>query len=391
MAATSPKESSTRLPAPLLIDGPERVTLLENALKDVHRLAIDTESNSLFAYHERTCLIQISTDEQDFLVDPIQMDILEHIPFLGNILGDPGVEKVLHAAEYDVMCLKRDFGFQIRNLFDTIIGVRVLGWENFGLAHLLEHYYGVEVNKRHQRANWGKRPLTLDLIRYAQVDTHYLLPIRDQVEQQLIEAGHLEEAREISEDMCRAEWREQPFDPDGFWKIQGVKKLDATGLAILKELYLFREHVAEERDFPVFKVIGNKALITIAEARPRSMNDLRLIPGLGGTQVKRYGQHILKRVQRGLSAPRPQRPSRGNGRPPRSIVSLRLEALYAWRKDRADARGVSSDIIMSKDTLQEMAEAAPRSIESLARLETLGPWRLSTYGEEVLELLAEIG
>ncbi len=387
---TTPSRSKTYdvLPLPLLIDTPAALTELQRMLEGISRLAIDTESNSLYAYQAHVCLIQLSTDSQDFLVDPLSLPA-DQLAFLGEICANPAVEKVFHAAEYDVMTLRRDFGFSFANLFDTMIAARVLGWEQVGLGSILSQRYGVTVNKRHQRANWGLRPLSPALIRYAQIDTHYLLPLRDALHD-LLEAGkHLEEAREMFDEVCHAQWNGMDFDPEAFWRIAGARDLDPRMASILRELYLFREEQAQQRNLPVFKVLADDTLIALATARPHSLHQMQQIPGMTEILIRRYGVGILKAVQRGLKADSPL-PPRQNGSSHNEVVTRRFEALHTWRKERAAQRGVSSEVVMSRDALWQLAIAAPRTLEQIERLHCLGPWRVKTYGEEVIEVLAKV-
>src|SRR5688572_7298251 len=171
MTFTSSNHNPQRpMPSPIMVDNPKALNRLQDDLRNISRLAVDTESNSLFAYHERVCLIQLSTDKRDYLVDPLRIQNKANLNFLGDIFADPRIEKVLHAAEYDVMTVRRDYGFSFSNLFDTMIAARVLGLERVGLAPMLEERFGIQANKKHQRANWGRRPLTPDMLRYAQMD-----------------------------------------------------------------------------------------------------------------------------------------------------------------------------------------------------------------------------
>ncbi|HEC21350.1 MAG TPA: ribonuclease D, partial [Chloroflexi bacterium] len=321
------------LPPPLLVATPDELTRLQRDLADISRIAIDTESNSLFAYREQVCLIQLSTDRQDYVIDPLFLRDQSGFGFLGELFASPQIEKVFHAAEYDVMSLRRDFGFTFTNLFDTMIAARLLGWEHLGLGSILEERFGVTVNKRYQRADWGRRPLPPHLIRYAQLDTHYLLPLRDELYDLLKGKGQLEEARELFDEVSEARWNRALFDPLGFWRIKGAHALDQSGIAVLQELYLYREQQARRRDLPVFKVMGDQTLLKLAERRPPSLREMRRIPGLTEGQIQRYGVGILRAIRRGLTAPPPPPPAR-NGQHPGQAVLRRFDALHAWRKER---------------------------------------------------------
>jgi ribonuclease D len=238
-------EQQPDLPAPMVIAEPVQLACFREAVQGVSRLAVDTESNSLYTYREQVCLIQVSTDQADFLIDPLRLAQRSDLDFFGQIMADPQVEKVLHAAEYDIMVLRRDFGFAFANIFDTMIAARLLGWKNIGLGAILEERFGVQVNKANQRANWGQRPLPPKLVQYAQRDTHYLLPLRDMLYRNLDDVDQLEEAHELFADVCSAEWSGGHFDPDGFWLLSGARSLKPRALAILRELYLYREEQAK--------------------------------------------------------------------------------------------------------------------------------------------------
>jgi ribonuclease D len=372
---------------PLLVDHAEALTALRESLRGVARLAVDTESNSLYAYRERVCLIQISTDQADFLLDPLAFPDEQALGFLGETVADPAIEKVFHAAEYDVMVLRRDFGFTFAGLFDTSIAARILGWHDIGLGAILESHFGVHINKRHQRANWGLRPLSADMMAYAQLDIHYLLRLRDLLHPQLEAAGYLEENLELSQEVADAVWSGGQFDPEGFWRINGVRTLSPKGAAVMRELYHYREEQARHLNLPVFKVIPDSVLVEIASRRPRSEIALRAVRGMSAGLTRRYAHGVLGCVERGLVGAPVKPPARRGG--PDDLVLRRFDALHLWRKERAMRRGVLSDIIMSKDALWELAQIAPRSPDQLANLQHLGPWRTRMYGEEVLRVLAQ--
>lgn len=377
------------LPDPLLVDAPARLAVLQEVLGTASRMAVDTESNSLYAYRGRVCLIQISTDTHDFLVDPIKLKDKSSLSFLGALFADPTVEKVLHAAEYDVMMLHHDFGFRFAGIFDTMIAASVLGWQQVGLGSILAEHYGVKVDKRHQRANWGVRPLSRTLIRYAQMDTHYLLSLRDMMQIRLEVGGHVEEAREMFDAVCSARWNGSDFDPEGYRRINGARDLDRRQAAVLRELYQMREQIARQRDIPVFKVMGDQTLVDLARTPPISADEMQQSGRLTTGQVQRYGPLILKAVQAGLAADPPAAARRQNGSPPAEATARRYDALHAWRKERAAQRGVSSEVIISRETLWELASTAPRTFEQLETLRSLGPWRIREYGDEILRIIAK--
>jgi ribonuclease D len=348
-------------------------------------VALDTESNSLYAYREQVCLFQITTRQGDFIIDPLPIADLSP---LGDVLANPRIEKILHAAEYDIMGIKRDFGFKIRRVFDTMIAARIAGHTQVGLNMLLQQYAGVKLDKRHQRDNWGKRPLPADSLLYAQMDTHFLPMLRNDLYDELVRQGRLAEAQDAFDELEFVEPPLVEFDPDGYWHIGRPMGLKGRPMAILRELYLLREQLAEQRDVPPFKVLTNEAMVEIVRQAPHHKAALAEIPGLSPGFIRRYGDAVLAAVEAGSQArlPRPPRqPRLASGR-----VLERYTALREWRKRRASARGVDSDLIVSKNVLWMLAHEAPRTLADLSGIPGLGPWRLSHYGPELLEVLEKV-
>lgn len=353
-------------------------------LRDEPRLAVDLEANSMYAYREQVCLIQISTPAYDFIIDPLAG--LE-LGGLGDLLANEEVEKVFHAAEYDALMIKREYGWTLAHLFDTMWAVRILGYPDVGLASLTHKLYHVNLDKRHQRANWCQRPLTAPQLAYAQQDTHYLLPLREHLAAELLAAGRWEEAQEIFREQCQVNPADNRFDPDSFWTINGVKTLSRQEQAVLRALYIFRDEEAQRRNYPLFKIFGNKTLLDLAQNVPRTLDDLRAVSGMTAGQIQRYGQRLLQVIEQGQRAQPPSRPHRSKG--PSDAVARRYEKLHLWRKERARARGVESDVILGRQALWEIARVHPQTAEDLLRIESLGPWRRQTYGSEILRVMSE--
>lgn len=356
------------------------------ALRAAPRLAIDLEANSMYAYAERACLIQISTANADFILDPLaDLDLSG----LGDIVADPAVEKVFHAAEYDLILMRRDYGWHLNNLFDTMWAARILGYKQFGLAGMLEGAFGLRLSKRFQKANWCHRPLSAGELAYAQKDTHYLLALRDRLEAELDTRGLLAEALETFAEQSRVKMPNNGFDPDAFWHINGVFDMAPEQQAALKALFAFRDREARRRNSPHFKVLGDQTLLEVATRLPTRLSELDAIHGMTAGQQQRYGRQMLAVIAEARQAPAPQPPPRPP-RPPDAVL-IRYDKLHRWRKTRAQARGVESDVIVSRDALWVIAQAGPRTTDELAALNALGPYRLALYSEEILKQLGARG
>jgi ribonuclease D len=367
----------------MLVNTPDALDEMLYRLWAASAVAVDTESNSLYAYTERVCLIQFSVPGEDYLVDPLALDDLSA---LGAVFVDDEIIKVFHAAEYDVMALRRDYRFTFASLFDTMIASRIVGWERYGLAALLEEHFGIETDKRMQRTDWGRRPLTEDQIEYARLDTCFLLQLRDKLLVELEEQGRVEEARGAFERVAASEWSKKDFDPDDFWRVKGARDLDEQGLAILRELYVYRDQRARELDRPPFKVLGDRVLVALSQQTPRSFAELGRIKGMPRRLPSRERRVLLDVIEHGLRAPTPTRPPRSGGRYDEEVED-RYQALREWRKRRAEARGVEPDVILSNHILRVLADQAPTSPEQLDAMDVLNRWERREYGREVVALL----
>lgn len=278
------------------VDGRTAFHRLVETLSAQPAFALDIESNSMHAYRERICLIQFSDRETDYILDPFRLSDLSP---LASLFANPDTQKVLHGASYDILSFKRQCGFEFHGLFDTQSAAQILGWPQTGLAAVLESRFSVRLKKKHQRANWGRRPLPAELLDYARLDTHYLLPLRDLQLAELEARGLAEQAREAFERSAAMVSEGPTFDPAGYKRIKGARELNRVQMAVLRELYLHREHLAEARNLPPFKVLGNDQLLEIARLGPHNERQLATVHGMTPGQVRRYGSGLLSAIRRG--------------------------------------------------------------------------------------------
>ncbi|HEY3310605.1 MAG TPA: ribonuclease D, partial [Anaerolineales bacterium] len=244
---------------PILVDTPNALKHLAELLSREPRLAVDTEANSLHAYQERVCLIQFSTPQVDYLVDPLALDDLT---YLAPLFADPRIEIIFHAAEYDIIGLQRDFDFSFAAIFDTMLAARILGYKQVGLASLLSEKFGLDIDKHNQKADWGARPLSASLIDYARLDTHYLIALRDLLEAELREKGRWELAREDFQRSAFVNNGSNHRTARAAWeRIDGRQDLTPRQRTVLQELCLSREKLAARLNRPLFKVVGDTVLV----------------------------------------------------------------------------------------------------------------------------------
>ncbi len=381
-----PTEFTSRAPDSALVTTLQQLSELAPLLASQPTIAIDTEADSFHSYFEKTCLIQIAYDGGDCVIDPLAFNDLS---LLGPILADPGIEKVFHAAEYDILILKRDYGFSFTNIFDTMVASKVLGYKRCGLSGLAQDLLGLSLDKHFQRADWSQRPLAPDLLEYARQDVRYLLTLRRLLGDQLRERGRLPQAEEEFQRLTQVTWTKRAFDPDGFQFIKESEYLDDSSRAILKELYLARDAEARRRNLPPFRILSDGVLVALSQRRPTSANDLgRLqIPGLTPLVIGRHSPWLLTAIRRGRQAP-PQ-PLRRNrpGHRRDEAERERFEALRRWRKEQADRESVEPEVVMPRQAMNALAQEPPADIEGLSAVSGLGPWTASRYGEDILKVL----
>jgi len=366
--------------APLWVEDKTNLKYVVDDLSNQSRIAVDTESNSLHAYRERVCLIQFSTEVNDYLVDPLA---LEDLSLLSPIFADPKIEKIFNAAEYDLICLRRDFGFEFANIFDTMQAARILGYKSVGLENVLFEKFSVKVNKRYQKANWGARPLTPAQVDYASMDTHYLIPLRDMLEKELHEAGRWELAEDDFSLACDVDVPTEKQNGSSWKRFSSRKNITLRELTILSELTKCRDTIAERLDRPSFKVITNNMLLDIAQNTPEKDVDLAGI-GLSQKQIRLWGSEILAAIKIGMSAPLV---SKEQVERPGDALLKRLDKLKTWRKKTAEEIKVDSDIVLPKKYLNILAEHPPGSLDELESIMYESPNRFQKYGDQIYRLI----
>jgi ribonuclease D len=373
--------------ASLITTLPDLETLAERMMASPI-VSVDTESDSLYSYTEKICLVQVSLPDEDYIIDPLTIFSLEP---LADVFACAGVEKIFHGADYDLVSLKRQYGFHVANIFDTMVAARILGRKNTGLASLSADILGLKMDKTQQRSDWGKRPLSAEQLAYACHDTRYLLTLRGHLLTELHKVGREQEAREAFADLARVEPKPRAFDQDAFWNIKGVRDLDSAGQTIVSALYQWRDEQARWEDRPVFKTMNDRTLVALAENRPGSYDALRGSRILSSYQVTRYGHAVvdaMTKAQRSGERPRPPHNRNNRTRPDDLTLSL-YERLRAWRRERAAQRGVEPDVITSNDVLMTIATRQPCASGELEDISGLGSWRRHEYGEEITALVVE--
>jgi len=372
-----------------LIQSQAALEALFERLRGAPLLAVDTEAASFHRFIDRVYLLQISSREETAVVDPLAVESLGP---LAEVLADPAVEIVFHDADYDLRLLDREFGFRATRVFDTRIAAQLLNEPGVGLAALLEKYLGVRLDKRFQRADWSARPLSAEMLRYAASDTRHLPELRDILRARLDERGRLPWGEEEFALLDQIRWTPPDGEP-GYLRLKGAKGLKGRELAILRELYEWREGVAQRSDRATFRVLNNEPMLAMARQPPADLAALKAIPGIGSEQAERRGREILAAVKRGLELPETDLPR--IERPPRRAFDpafeARFERLKTVRNQLAVRLDLAPGVLCPNGTLEAIARANPASMEALAALPELRRWQLREIGTELLAAVAEPG
>lgn len=358
-------------------------------IKNEPAIGVDLEADSMFHYQERVCLLQISSRENNMVIDPLSVKDLSP---LAPVFEDTAVRKIFHGADYDIRSLFRDFGIEVNNLFDTQIAAKFLGYNETGLASLLKMKFNILRDKKYQKKDWSQRPLPSDMLQYAADDTSLLIPLHDTLTKELEQKGFLFCVEEESKILSRVRPNPSKSGPlfPGF---KGAGRLDPRTLAVLEKLLRFRDQVARHRDCPHFKVLSNSAILEIAKFKPVTKNDLAGITGLNPRLIERMGSSLINSVKEGLEIPENALPEYPKN--PRIRLghkeSARIKALKTLGARLAQGLGIDPSLVCTNAQIQALAIANPKSPEDMKDIPDIRKWQVKLFGEDICEVLQETG
>jgi len=370
---------------PLYLDGKDAVSRFIAGIANTRSIALDTEGASFHRFIDRIYLLQLSTRESSAILDPLTIGVPEG---LGRLLESRDVEVVFHDADYDLRLLHQDYGWRVTNIFDTRVAAQLLGLRAFGLAALLERYFSVKLDKKHQRADWSMRPLTAGMLEYAAQDTEFLLDLRDRLGNELEKLGRASWAVEEFARLEGTRW-DTENDREAFLRVKGARDLTRRQLAILRELIAWRDGVAESLDRATFRVISNETLLEIARVAPTARVQLGGVKGMPRGILESRAPDILESVARGVAVPENELP-----RFPRAqrwerdadfddVVS-RLKTV----RDAAAARlDLDPGVLCPRERMEAVARKRPTKVEELADIPDFRRWQMEQLGEEFVRAL----
>lgn len=363
---------------------------LVQRLRGVSRLAVDAEGDGMFRYRTNLCVVQVFDGEQTYFLDTMVMDNLACLQW---IMGREGPEKVFHDAAFDVR-LFAIRGLALGNVFDTSIAVRFLGLERTGLAAVLEQYLGVTIEKEAQKQDWGKRPLNPSLDEYLASDVEHLLDLRACIAEDLKEKDLMEEVTLETDHMLRHADAEDVMgdDPDPWKRVKGWRTLTPPQLSALQSLCDVREELARSADVAPYRVVSNRALLTLSKVEPTVAEPFRGMRAFRQNQSRWHAawEQGANSEPRTASTPEPS-VEEGLSREDRLSRKALHAQLAQWRQNEADVRGVDVQAVLPTHCLKDMMNQRPETDEELMAIEGFGRKRLLRYGDQLLDLMANVG
>ena len=353
----------------MVVDTTEKLARFLPTLRQASWVAVDTEADSLHAYPEKLCLIQISTAAGDRLVDP-----LAGFPLNELLAALAGHQLIMHGADYDLRLLSKHHEFIPSTIFDTMLAARLLGQTKFGLGDLVERHLGVKLEKGPQKANWALRPLSERMEKYARNDTHYLRALSEHLASELRSLGRLSWHQEWCARLIVESSKPVEIDKNTVWRMKGANKLGRPALAVLKSIYYWREKEATVSDRPPFFILSHHVAIEVAATAAAGKNYERCIP-VHLTERRRQG--LLKAVEQGLLVSPDQYPRllMNHGRHTTDAERRRYLELQARRDHQAARLKIDPTLIASRSVLSDLAHNWDKHVPDLMR------WQLELLSE----------
>jgi ribonuclease D len=346
------------------------------------RLGLDTEFMPEGRYRPLLCLVQIVVETEVWVLDPLLG--FEARP-LTEALADPAVEVVVHAGRQDVAILRREWGTEVTNVFDTQVAAGFAGFSaQAGYGGLLHDALRIRLPKTASFTRWDARPLTEEQLRYARGDVEHLLPLADEIRSRLEPRGRLEWALEE----CRAvAVASDERDPEEVWRrLPRAAGLDPRERAVARELAAWRERTAAREDRPVGAVLRDPTVVELTKRQPGGRRELAQIRGVNPDVVRRRGDDIVAAIQRGKAAP-PIRLDEGERLATESQDGPVIALAEALVRARAQEAGLAYELIAARADLAPIVVAGRRG-DPEPDVRTLRGWRRELVGAELLELLA---
>jgi ribonuclease D len=368
-----------------IIDTVAGIERIKKAFEREKTIAVDLEADSMYHYREKVCLIQLASKKTNVVIDPIKV---KDLSLIKGLFSNRKIKKICHGADYDIRSLYRDFKINVNNLFDTETACRFLGIKETGLNAVLKKYFNVDISKKYQKKDWSIRPLPKEMIDYAAGDVIYLVPLGEILTKELEKKKRLSWVLEE----CNYLSRVRPglaIDAPLFLKFKGAGRLKSRSLAVLEALLQFRKKIAERNDVPLFKIIGNSALMKITAAKPVSLRQLTDLEALSKKQLKMYGDDLIEVIPKALDIPEDELPVYPRKKTPflSPRVPKRVSALRRWRDKKAKDLKLDPGLICNNMLISTIAITNPTDTSSFASVIKMKNWQKEEFGQEIITVL----
>ncbi|MGB3974947.1 MAG: ribonuclease D [bacterium] len=362
----------------IFIDSARKLESLIQALELESEIGVDLEADSLHHYKDRVCLIQISTRQNDWIVDPLQGDFLQP---LWRIFESPNRVKIFHDADFDLRSLNRDYGLELKNIFDTKISLELLGHTNVGLAAVLDEYFQAESKKRFQKYQWSKRPLSHEAVVYAAGDTHYLIQLKKILIDKLIITDRLTWAEQEFKYLETIRWQPSKKEALSYWRLFDKKNKSPQYRECLRLVWTFREKIAQEQDKPVFKIFHDDVFSELSWlfTNPSVKNQKTYLKRIVPSAFRDAVADCIYQAQKTPDDKCPEYPSSLFEPAPPYDKEL-FKKLGKRREWSASQKNIDPGIIVGNSTLKKMARLAEDDLKNyqIVKQHTgLRPWQWS--------------
>lgn len=361
----------------------EQLARLSPLLQQAPWLAFDTESNSLYVYQEQVCLMQLNIGGQLVVIDPFALPRSRAgLGPLAEALENPDLPVYLHGGEYDVVCMDRDYGIRVRAIQDSQQAASLLGWKRSGYGAVIEATCGVQLAKAYSDYNWGLRPLDQQALHYAIDDVRYLPQAMDALREEIRAADVEEEWTIANQAVADVQSRPPGFDPAGIWRLKGLSDVPNKHLGIAVALHQWRDQVAQRLNRPPGRVLPNDLIVVLARKAPVNFGMLRHMR-LRSALIRDHGEELLAVIKEALHNPPaiPEAPARVSQDP---LLRLRENALKHWRRQEAERRGVTTQVVLPARALDYLKRHGSSDLDAVPQF---GPKRKILYGPVIQDLV----
>lgn len=371
---------------PPIVDTAEALHSLIEEFRGIELVAIDTEMDCCYHYHDRVCLVQISSQDTDYLVDPLHLDLSP----LNEIFDAPNCTAIFHAGNNDVPHLRRDHNIVFNRIFDTYVAAELLNLPSKSLAGLIKLYFDIDLDKQYQRADWTIRPLPPEMDHYARYDTRFLIELRELLLPKLEEANLLGVAERMCEGILKTRLQHKEFSPDNWINVKNVRNLNAASYSVLRSLYIWRDQLAREFDLAPYRIMSDYSLVRLADCAPETTEEVLNFFAKSShlEMMTKVSDSLLAAVRRGIeegpiSWPQERRHLANRFSEKQHHI---FERLRSWRNKYAKIGKINSALFTNK-MIGILVTELPKTQSQLEKLDIGSPDLIKEYGSKILEII----